>query len=136
MRRWPRWAALGRSAGTARPGGRRPRRHRAVGATALGAAGRGGAAVALGVYGAGFSLCFAAAVPWLDEAFDEAERGLAYGVQNLLYAGGYALGPVLGGLLLEVAGANLAYLLTAAVLAAGAAGMLAASRRAEPAEGM
>jgi MFS family permease len=97
--------------------------------------GVGGTAVALAVYGAGFSLCFSAAVPWLDEAFDEAERGLAYGVQNLLYAGGYALGPVLGGLLLEVADADLAYLLTAAVLAAGAAGLLAASRRAEPAEG-
>ncbi len=56
-----------------------------------------GTAVALGVYGAGFALAFAAAVPWLDEAFDESERGLAYGVQNLLYAGGYAIGPVLGG---------------------------------------
>ena len=59
-----------------------------------------GTAVALGVYGAGFSLAFAAAVPWLDEAFEETERGLAYGVQGLLYGGSYAIGPVIGGLLL------------------------------------
>jgi MFS family permease len=94
-----------------------------------------GTAVALGVYGAGFSLAFAAAVPWLDEAFDETERGLAYGVQNLLYAGGYALGPVLGGVLLEVADADLAYGLTAAALAAGAAALLVLTRRDERARG-
>jgi MFS family permease len=94
-----------------------------------------GTAVALAVYGAGFSLAFSAAVPWLDEAFDEAQRGLAYGVQNLLYAGGYALGPVLGGALLEVADADLAYLLTAVALAAGAGWLLALTRRAQPAGG-
>jgi MFS family permease len=77
-----------------------------------------GTAVALAVYGAGFSLAFAAAVPWLDEAFEETERGLAYGVQNLLYAGGYAIGPIIGGVLLELGGAELAYILTAAALAA------------------
>jgi MFS family permease len=92
-----------------------------------------GTAVALGVYGAGFSLAFAAAVPWLDEAFDETERGLAYGVQNLLYAGGYAVGPVAGGVLLELADADLAYVLTAAVVAAGAGALLLLTRRAEPA---
>jgi MFS family permease len=79
-----------------------------------------GTAVALAVYGAGFSLAFSAAVPWLDEAFEDAERGLAYGVQNLLYAGGYAVGPLLGGLLLELADADLAYLLTALALGVGA----------------
>jgi MFS family permease len=78
-----------------------------------------GAAIALCVYGAGFALAFAAAVPWLDDAFGERERGLGYGVQNLLYAGGYAVGPVLGGWLLELEGADLAYALTASVLAAG-----------------
>jgi MFS family permease len=83
-----------------------------------------GTAIALAVYGAGFSLSFAAAVPWLDEAFDEAERGLAYGVQNLLYAAGYAVGPVIGGVLLELVGAELSYVLTAAALA-GCAGALA-----------
>ena len=71
-----------------------------------------GTAVALAVYGAGFSLAIAAAVPWLDEAFDADERGLAYGVQNLLYAGGYAIGPLLGGALLGVSGADLAYAVT------------------------
>jgi multidrug resistance protein len=93
--------------------------------------GWGGAAVAPGVYGAGFSLSMAATVPWLDETFDEAQRGLAYGVLNLLYAGGYAVGPVVGGLLLELDGADLAYLLTAAVLACGTA-MLAAVGRSRP----
>ena len=52
-----------------------------------------GAALALGVFGAGFSLTFSAAVPWLDEAFGEVERGLGYGVLNLLYAAGYTIGP-------------------------------------------
>jgi MFS family permease len=94
-----------------------------------------GTAVALAVYGAGFSLGFAAAVPWLDEVFDETERGLAYGVQNLLYAGGYALGPVVGGALLELAGADLAYGLTAAALAGAAAALLLVTRRAQPAGG-
>ena len=76
-----------------------------------------GTIIALGVYGAGFSFSMAAAIPWLDEAFDEAERGLAYGVQNLLYAGGYALGPIVGGALLGVASADFAYLATAAATA-------------------
>jgi MFS transporter, DHA1 family, solute carrier family 18 (vesicular amine transporter), member 1/2 len=75
-----------------------------------------GTIVALGVYGAGFSLSMAAAIPWLDEAFDERERGLAYGVQNLLYAGGYALGPIVGGALLGAASADFAYLVTAAAM--------------------
>lgn len=82
--------------------------------------GVGGAAVALGIYGAGFSLMMVAAVPWLDEAFPGHERGLAYGVQNLVYAAGYAVGPILGGLLLEAADAAVAYGLAAAALAAGA----------------
>ena len=80
-----------------------------------------GAAVALAVYGAGFSLAMAASVPWLDEAMTERARGLAYGVQNLVYAVGYIVGPIAGGLLLERSGADLTYALTAAALAVGAA---------------
>ena len=58
-------------------------------------------------------------VPWLDEAFEERERGLGYGVQNLLYAAGYAIGPTPGGWLLELSGADIAYLVTAGAIAAG-----------------
>jgi MFS family permease len=87
-----------------------------------------GTAIALGVYGAGFSLCFAAAVPMLDESFDEAERGLAYGFQNVLYAGGYALGPILGGILLEVASARVVYVGTAAALAGATIALLVGHR--------
>ncbi|MGH2994045.1 MAG: MFS transporter [Solirubrobacterales bacterium] len=80
-----------------------------------------GAALALGLFGAGFSLAFAAAVPWLDEAFGAVQRGLGYGLLNLLYATGYAIGPLLGGAMLELASADFAYLLAAVLLAAGAA---------------
>ena len=59
----------------------------------------------------------AAAVPWLDEAFGDVERGLGYGVLNLLYATGYTIGPLIGGALLGVASANAAYVLTAVALA-------------------
>jgi MFS family permease len=82
-----------------------------------------GTVIALAAYGAGFSLAIASAVPWLDEAFDETERGLAYGVQNLLYAGGYAIGPIVGGALLAASGADLAYGVSAAVVAAAAVGL-------------
>ena len=91
--------------------------------------GVGGTAVALAIYGAGFSLMMAAAVPWLDDAFPGRERGLAYGAQNLLYAAGYAVGPILGGLLLEARDADLAYGLAAAALAAGALALTIRSRR-------
>jgi MFS family permease len=90
--------------------------------------GIGGTAVALAIYGAGFGLMMAAAVPWLDEAFPGRERGLAYGVQNLVYAGGYAVGPVLGGVLLETADADLAYGLAAAGLGVGALALAIFSR--------
>ncbi len=91
-------------------GDRRGRRSPAVTGLAVTAAsmlalgvlpGVSGTAVALGIYGAGFSLMMAASVPWLDEAFPGRERGLAYGVLNLVYAAGYAIGPILGGLLLQ-----------------------------------
>ena len=91
--------------------------------------GIGGTAVALGIYGAGFSLMMAASVPWLDEAFPAEERGLAYGVQNLVYAAGYTIGPILGGLLLEGADADFAYGLAAAALAVGALALAIRSRR-------
>jgi MFS transporter, DHA1 family, solute carrier family 18 (vesicular amine transporter), member 1/2 len=91
--------------------------------------GVGGTAVALGIYSAGFSLMMAAAVPWLDEAFPGRERGLAYGVQNLVYAAGYAVGPILGGLLLEAGDADLAYGLAAGALGVGALALTIRSRR-------
>jgi MFS family permease len=96
--------------------------------------GVGGTAVALAVYGVGFSLCFAAATPWLDEAFGETERGLAYGVQNLLYAGGYAIGPIAGGLLLGLGSADLAYGVTAAALAGATIALVLAGRSRAAAE--
>jgi MFS family permease len=92
-----------------------------------------GTAVALAVYGAGFSLAVAAAVPWLDEAYEEDERGLAYGMQNLVYAGGYTVGPLLGGVLLEVADADLAYGLTAVALGAAVVALVLTTRPAQPA---
>lgn len=87
-----------------------------------------GAAFALGLFGAGFSLSMAAAVPWLDEAFGALERGLGYGMLNLLYSAGYALGPLIAGAVLELASADLAYLVTAALLAAGAIAVVAWAR--------
>ncbi len=82
-----------------------------------------GTVIGLAIYGAGFSLAISAAVPWLDEAFETSERGLAYGVQNLLYAGGYAVGPLLGGALFGLSGADLAYAVSAIVVATGAVGL-------------
>jgi MFS family permease len=92
--------------------------------------GVGGTAIALALYGAGFSLAIAASVPWLDEAFAEDARGLAYGAQNLLYATGYVVGPIVGGLLLQAASADFAYGVTAAAVGIGAIVLLAVSRRA------
>ncbi len=86
-----------------------------------------GAAVGLALFGAGLSLTYTAAVPWLDEAFGELERGLGYGVLNLLYAAGYALGPLVAGPLLELTSADLVYGLTAAALAAGTVAVFLAS---------
>jgi predicted MFS family arabinose efflux permease len=91
--------------------------------------GIGGTAVALGIWGAGFSLAMAASVPWLDEAFTEQARGLAYGVQNLLYAAGYVVGPIVGGALLAAGGADLANGLTAAAVGVGAVALCLVSRR-------
>jgi MFS transporter, DHA1 family, solute carrier family 18 (vesicular amine transporter), member 1/2 len=92
----------------------------------------GGAALALALFGAGYSLAFAAAVPWLDEAFGELQRGLAYGLLNVVYAAGYAIGPLVAGLLLEVGSADLAYWLTAAACGLGALVLASASRTLAP----
>jgi MFS family permease len=96
--------------------------------------GVGGTAVALVVYGVGFSLSFAAATPWLDESFEETERGLAYGVQNLLYASGYAIGPIAGGLLLGLGSADLAYGVTAAAVGGATIALLVGARSLAAAE--
>jgi predicted MFS family arabinose efflux permease len=98
----------------------------AVSATTL------GAALALALFGAGFSLSFSAAVPWLDEAFGELQRGLGYGVLNVLYAAGYAIGPLTAGIVLELGTADLAYVLTAAGCGAGALVLATASRAVAP----
>ena len=120
--------AVGGPARQARPGPRRARDHGALSAPARRPARVARTAIALGTYGVGFSLCFAAAVPMLDESFDEAQRGLAYGVQNVLYAGGYALGPILGGLLLDVASAKVVYVGTAAAVAGATIALLVGDR--------
>jgi len=91
-----------------------------------------GAALALALFGAGFSLAFAAAVPWLDETFGELQRGIGYGVLNVLYAAGYAIGPLVAGILLELGTADLAYMLTAAGCGAGALVLASASRTIAP----
>ena len=79
-----------------------------------------GALVALAVFGLAVGVIFAAAVPWLDEAFGAADRGLAYGGVNVIYAVGYVVGPIAGGWLLELASADTAYLVIAVVALAGA----------------
>lgn len=71
--------------------------------------GIGGLAAALGVFGVGISVAFAAAVPWLDETIGELDRGLGYGILNILYASGYTVGPLAAGALLELISADGAY---------------------------
>jgi MFS family permease len=88
--------------------------------------GLAGAAFALVVFGLGQSILFGGAVPWLDDSFTVADRGLAYGGLNLLYAVGYTAGPLLGGGLLAVASADVVYLLATAT-AMGAVVLLWAS---------
>jgi MFS family permease len=75
--------------------------------------GLAGACVALGILAVGLSMIFAASAPWLDEAFGELNRGLAYGGLNLIFALGYTIGPLAGGWLLGHAGAETAYALIA-----------------------
>jgi len=79
-----------------------------------------GAGAALALFGIGQSVVFAAAVPWLDEGFGDLDRGLAYGALNLVFAIGYTLGPLVGGVLLEQVSADAAYLLMTAIALTGA----------------
>lgn len=83
--------------------------------------GTAGLIAGLAVYGVGSSLLFAAAVPWVDDAFADLARGFGYGFLNLIYAAGYTLGPIVAGLSLQFAGPAFAYgLMTAALLACAA----------------
>jgi len=88
-----------------------------------------GAVVGLCLFGAGVGIAFAAAVPWLDDCFGELDRGAAYGVVNLVYATGYAGGPLLAGVLFELGGAMLAYWIMAGLAAFGAIAVAAGNRR-------
>lgn len=87
-----------------------------------------GAAGSLIVYGLGSSILFTAAVPWLDDTFEEADRGLAYGGLNLVFAIGYTIGPLIGGGLLELASADVAYVLISVVATAGATWLALSTR--------
>jgi MFS family permease len=93
-------------------------------------AGVAGAVVGLCVFGVGVGVAFAAALPWLDDCFGELDRGRAYGVVNLVYAAGYAGGPLLAGVLYELGGAVLAYWIMAGLAAAGAIAVTAGGRAA------
>lgn len=83
-----------------------------------------GAGAALLVFGAGQSIGFAAAVPWLDDSFGEFDRGLAYGGLNLVFAIGYTVGPLLGGWLLESASADAVYMLMTSIAVVGGLALL------------
>ncbi len=89
--------------------------------------GIGGLLIGLSVYGIGSSIVFAAAVPWLDDAFGAVDRGFGFGFLNLIYSTGYTVGPVVAGLALQIASPRFAYGLQAAALIAVAA--LAWTRR-------
>ena len=80
-----------------------------------------GAAVALVVFGLSMSVLFGGTVPWFEETFARANRGLAYGGLNLVYSIGYTVGPLLAGGLLAVASADAVYLAMTAVCVAGVA---------------
>lgn len=90
-----------------------------------------GLGVGLGVFGVGTSIAFAAALPWLDEAFGSVDRGFGYGVLNVLYSAGYSTGPLVAGVTLELGDAELVYW-GLAVLAAGLA-LATGVRRTTPA---
>lgn len=91
-----------------------------------------GAVVALAVLAIGICIVFAAAIPWLDEAFGEADRGLAYGGLNLIYALGYTIGPLLGGWLLGRYSADVAYAFIVVVSAILAVALIQARRSGIP----
>ncbi len=74
-----------------------------------------GLLIGLGIFGISSSTIFAAAVPWLDDAFGDLARGFGYGFLNLIYSIGYTIGPVAAGLALDLGGPSLAYLALAGV---------------------
>lgn len=83
--------------------------------------GLAGVVIGLGIYGLGIGTVFAGAVPWLDESFESVDRGLAYGGLNVIYAVGYAIGPIAGGAILELGTADAVYLAIAGTALIGAA---------------
>lgn len=92
--------------------------------------GLAGLLIGLSVFGISSSTVFAAAVPWLDDAFGDLARGFGYGFLNLIYAVGYTVGPIAAGVALDVGGPSLAYLGLAGVIAAVSTLLL--RRRSEP----
>lgn len=90
----------------------------------LGLPGVAGGALALAVYGAGQGMSFSSGVPWLDDAFGEAQRGIGYAALNVLFAVGYLAGPVAGGLLYALGGRELAYSVLAGVYVLSLAAVL------------
>ena len=89
-----------------------------------------GLGISLAVFGLGVSISFAAALPWLDEAFGSVDRGFGYGVLNVLFSIGYSIGPLVAGVTLELASPDLVYLGLALLAAAMAARVWAGLRRA------
>jgi predicted MFS family arabinose efflux permease len=83
----------------------------------------------LAVFGVGISTAFAAAVPWLDDAFGVLDKGFGYGFLNVIYAAGYSIGPLLAGFALEAGGPALAYWGATVVIALLAALVLGRSGR-------
>lgn len=93
--------------------------------------GVGGFVIGLSVFGIGSSVMFASAVPWLDDAFGELDKGFGYGFLNLIYSIGYASGPIAAGIGLQSSGADLTYVL-AAVLVVAVAVLVFARRSTMP----
>ncbi len=73
-----------------------------------------GLAVGLAAFGVSASATFAALIPWLDEVFGDIDRGLGYGLLNTIYSTGYTVGPVTAGVLFQLSGPELVYLVAAA----------------------
>jgi len=72
--------------------------------------------VGLSVFGVGSSTVFAAAVPWLEEAFGDLAKGFAFGFLNVIYAAGYTIGPIAAGAGLDASDPATVYLCAGAGL--------------------
>ena len=81
-----------------------------------------GFAVGLAAFGVGVSALFASSVPWLDEAFGDLDRAYGFGFLNLIFAVGFTVGPLLGGIGSDLGGPVLAYGLGAGVILSVALG--------------